>query len=194
MTIWQPALHAFGTLPVVHYIPLPCVPNEHFALCAYCVPCPCASHYLASCAHEVLCPLCPQNTLPFMPFIPLPFVPTNTLPSVPVSDLPFVPIKRPALCAHQATCPLCLSYLKLASQVLGVPHSSREPALHQLLVGIPARRQGLCKGGQAKGEVIGQVVPNCGLVTVTHHLKDCCKACNGTDLCGDKVCNKGQAK
>ena len=135
------------------------------------------------------CPLC--LTFPCLR------VPTNTLLCLPASALPFVPIKHsalvpmthPALCAYEAPCPLCLSYLKLASQVLGVPHSSGEPAVHQLLVGIPARRQGLCKGGQAKGQVVGQVVPNCRLVTVAHHLKDHCEACSGINLC-DRSGNK----
>ena len=72
-------------------------------------------------------------------------------------------------------------YLKLASQVLSVPDSSREPALHQLLVGSPASRQRLCKGSQAESKVVRQVVPNCRLVAVAHHLKHNREACRGTD-------------
>ena len=109
----------------------------------------------------------------------------QTLHHTPVSPLwlpTFPALKHSALYAHLATCPLCLLHLKLTRQVLGVPHSSGEPALDQLLVGIPTRRQRLCKGSQAKGEVIGQVVPDCWLVAVAHHLKHRCKTCSGTYL------------
>lgn len=162
---------------------------------------------LFRCCHQTPCPLhlslprplCPSYRLPFAPIwqpalyaheTPCPSFLQMPCPLSQRSTVSFVPSKRPALCAHQATCirapqatcPWCLLYLKLASEVLGVPHSSREPALDQLLVGIPARRQGLCKRDQAKGEVIGQVVPYRRLVTVAHHLKNHCKACNGTGL------------
>ena len=37
-------------------------------------------------------------------------------------------------------------HLKLPGKVLGVPYSSREPSLHQLLIGGPGGGQGLGKG------------------------------------------------